>query len=187
MNAFEQIVSEILWTKGFWVQTSAKVALTKEEKRQIGLPSSPRWEIDIVAYSGRSNTINIIECKSYLDSQGVTADALINRDHRYAKRFKLFHDENLRTVVLNRLSAQLVDSGACAPNPTLNFGLAYGKPAREDDRHRIAEHFMKMGWDLYDELWVRSELKKMSDAPYENQVSSVVSKLLLRNKSRGAI
>jgi hypothetical protein len=31
MDAFEQVVSEILWMSGFWVRTSVKVELTKEE------------------------------------------------------------------------------------------------------------------------------------------------------------
>jgi hypothetical protein len=53
MDAFEQVVSEILWMSGFWVRTSVKVELSKEEKRLIGRHSSPRWELDIVGYSGR--------------------------------------------------------------------------------------------------------------------------------------
>ena len=47
MDAFEQLVSEILWMEGLWVRTSVKVEITKAEKRLIGRPSSPRWEIDI--------------------------------------------------------------------------------------------------------------------------------------------
>jgi hypothetical protein len=39
MDAFEQLVSEILWMEGYWVPTSVKVERTKEEKRQIGRPS----------------------------------------------------------------------------------------------------------------------------------------------------
>ncbi len=42
MDAFEHLVSEILWAQGYWVRTSVKVALTKEEKVAIGRPSSPR-------------------------------------------------------------------------------------------------------------------------------------------------
>jgi len=49
LDAFEQLVSEILWMEGYWVRTSVKVELTKEEKHLIGRHSSPRWEIDIVA------------------------------------------------------------------------------------------------------------------------------------------
>ena len=67
MDAFEQVVSEILWTEGYWVRTSVKVSLTKEEKRQIGRPSSPRWELDVVAYRGRDNILRVVECKNYLD------------------------------------------------------------------------------------------------------------------------
>src|SRR5215218_2466380 len=40
-------------------------------RREIGRPSSPRWELDIVAYSGRDNLLLVLECKSRLDSQGV--------------------------------------------------------------------------------------------------------------------
>jgi hypothetical protein len=39
VDAFEQLVSEILWMSGFWVRTSVKVELTKEEKRLIGRKS----------------------------------------------------------------------------------------------------------------------------------------------------
>ena len=64
MDAFEQLVSEILWMVGYWARTSVKVDLTKEKKVLIGRPSSPRWELDIVAYSGRDNTLRVVECKS---------------------------------------------------------------------------------------------------------------------------
>jgi hypothetical protein len=36
MDAFEQLVSEILWREGYRVRTSVKVELTKEEEREIG-------------------------------------------------------------------------------------------------------------------------------------------------------
>jgi hypothetical protein len=64
MDAFEQVVSEILWMDGYWVRTSVKVDLTKEEKVSIGRPSSPRWELDIVGYSGRDNTLRVVDCKA---------------------------------------------------------------------------------------------------------------------------
>lgn len=61
MDAFEQVVSEILWMEGYWVRTSVKVLLTKEEKQQIGRRTAPRWELDIVAYSGRDNLLQVVE------------------------------------------------------------------------------------------------------------------------------
>jgi hypothetical protein len=32
----------------------------------IGRHSSPRWEVDIVAYRGRDNLLQVVECKSYI-------------------------------------------------------------------------------------------------------------------------
>jgi len=68
MDSFEQVVATILGRNGYWVRTSVKVALTPDEKREIGRPSAPRWELDVVAYSGSRNELLVVECKSYLDS-----------------------------------------------------------------------------------------------------------------------
>jgi hypothetical protein len=106
MDAFEQVVSEILWMSGFWVRTSVKVELTKEEKRLIGRHSSPRWELDIVGYSGRENFLRVVECKSFLDSVGVRACAFDGSDPEEAKRYKLFNEPDLRRIVFNRLCLQ---------------------------------------------------------------------------------
>ena len=82
MDSFESIVRTIFESKGYWVKTSFKVKLTKEEKRKIGRPTSPRWELDVVAYKGGSKEILVIECKSYLDGLGVSADGLKNGKYR---------------------------------------------------------------------------------------------------------
>lgn len=71
MGAFEQVVSEMLWRDGFWVQTSVKVDLKKEDKKRVGKPTMPRPELDIVAYKGSDNSLYVVECKSYLNSRGV--------------------------------------------------------------------------------------------------------------------
>ena len=49
MDAFERVVSEMLWMDGFWVQTSVKVNLTPKEKESVGKRTMPRPELDIVA------------------------------------------------------------------------------------------------------------------------------------------
>jgi len=182
MDAFEQLVSEILWMEGYWVRTSVKVELTKKEKRAIGRPSSPRWELDIVAYRGKDNLLRVVECKSYLDSRGVALRAFDGNDALSAKRFKLFGDVGLRNVVFNRLRKQLVASGACAPRPKVKLCLACGRIASDSDREGLHRHFAQKGWDLWDEPWLRERLRVMSDRGYENQVSAVVAKLLLRGK-----
>lgn len=137
MDAFEQVVSEILWMSGFWVRTSVKVELTKEEKRLIGRHSSPRWELDIVGYSGRENLLRVVECKSFLDSVGVRACAFDGGDPEEAKRYKLFNEPDLRRIVFNRLCLQFTEAGACREAPEVRLSLACGKINNDADRAKI--------------------------------------------------
>ena len=182
MDAFEQLVSEILWMEGYWVRTSVKVELTKEEKRLIGRHSSPRWELDIVAYNGRDNLLRVVECKSYFDSVGVRASAFDGSNEEHAKRYKLFNEPELRRVVFNRLCLQLAQTGACCDAPTVRLSLACGKVRNETDRAAIRAHFAGQGWEFWDETWLRERLQQMALLGYENQVSAVVAKLLLRGR-----
>jgi hypothetical protein len=183
VDAFEQLVTEILWMEGYWVRTSVKVELTKEEKKTIGRPSSPRWELDIVAYCGSDNALRVVECKSYLDSRGVALRAFNGNDERFAERFKLFGDRQLRNVVFRRLRRQFVASGLCRAYPKVKLCLACGRIASSADRAGLRKHFAKKGWELWDESWLRKRLRDMSQRGYENQVSAVVAKLLLRGKT----
>jgi hypothetical protein len=179
VDSFEQVVSEVLWLEGHWVRTSVKVNLTKEEKAKIGRPSSPRWELDIVAYKGGENSIKVVECKSYIDSVGVQAIGFNGANEKDAARYKLFNDRILRETVFNRLKIQLADCGACRGDVDVQLCLACGK-IKENDRAWLRQHFDKNGWELWDEAWLRQRLQIMAKNGYENQVSAVVSKLLLR-------
>jgi hypothetical protein len=181
VDSFEQVVGEILWMQGNWVHTSVKVHLTKEEKVLIGRPSSPRWELDLVAFSGRDNVLRVVECKSFLDSHGVMASGFNGNSTTDSGRYKLFNDVALRTVVFNRLRIQLAECGACPPDTKIRLCLAAGK-IRERDRAWLRQHFIDQGWELWDESWLREQLGRMSKQGYENQVSAVVAKLLLRGK-----
>ncbi|MFT8945993.1 MAG: hypothetical protein ABF876_05355 [Acetobacter aceti] len=180
MDAFEQIVSEILWQEGYWVRTSVKIELTKEEKRTIGRKSSPRWELDIVGYCARDNVLQVVECKSYLDSNGVHASAFDGSSPKQAARYKLFNEDVLRSVVFERLRQQFTAIGACRESPTVRLALACGKIRNARDRDYIKAHFARNGWTLWDETWLRERLERMAAQGYENQISAVVAKLLLR-------
>lgn len=180
MDAFESVVSEILWRDGYWVQTSFKVELTKDEKIAIDRPSSPRWELDVVGFSGRRNEVLVVECKSYLDSPGVAFRAFDGSDKSFAGRFKLFNDPRLRDVVFNRLKDQLFDAGLVSKNPSVRLALVCGKIVRERDRDLLREHFERNGWLLWDDAWLKERLRTMSQGGYENSPVAVVSKLLLR-------
>jgi len=178
MDAFESLIATLLRRQGYWVETSFKVELTKAEKRKIGRPSSPRWELDLVAYKGDANEILAVECKSFLDSPGVKI-----RDNEFypSKRYKLFTDVVLRRMVLRRLAHQLIERGSCRKDPAITLCLAAGNIANQASRDWITKRFRKMSWRLFDPAWIREELVTASSSSYENEVSLVVAKILTRN------
>ncbi|HLZ11415.1 MAG TPA: hypothetical protein VKP58_02405 [Candidatus Acidoferrum sp.] len=178
MDAFEQVVSEILLFEGYWVRTSVKVELTPRDKRAIGRPNAPRWELDIVAYNVRDNLLRVVECKGYLYSRGVTFASLDGTSEGSAKRFKLFVDSHLRKVVFGRLCKQFTKSGACRPKPRVKLCLACGHIATDHDREKLKNHFTKRGWELLDERWLKGKLYEMAENCYENKVPIVVTKLV---------
>lgn len=184
MDSFETLVGSLLEKDGFWVRTSVKVELTPEEKRKIERPSSPRWELDLVAYKAKSNELLVVECKSFLDSPGVRARGLDGTDKKEGSRYKLFNDSVLRKTALGRLVKQLVSSGACAPSPSVMLCLAAGKVASEPDREKITTLFSRNGWRFFDDSWLRERLLAVSNSGYENEVASVVAKILLRGQPR---
>jgi len=179
MDAFEQVVSEILWAQGYWVRRSFKVDLTKKEKARIGKPTAPRWEIDVVAYKPGKNELLAVECKSYLDSRGVTARSLLDPDSKAAKRYKLFCDEKVNKVVPGALRRELSKLGLCSETGATKLCLVCGRIASERDREELAQLFAKNNWQLMDKKWLRGGLESMRKAGYENEVSAVVAKLLL--------
>lgn len=177
MDAFEQIVAELLWAEGYWVRTSVKVVLTKAEKVEIGRPSSPRWELDVVGYRASDNQLLALECKSYLDSTGVKWAEVCEASKN--TRYKLFREPVLRHVVLNRLCLQMVEAGSCAPGVTATLGLVAGKISAKDSEP-LAASFQNAGWIFWGPDTLRDKLRAVSKGSYDNQASSVVAKLLLR-------
>lgn len=184
MDSFESLVGSLLEREGYWTRSSVKVELTAAEKKRIGRPSSPRWELDLVAYKAKSNELLVVECKSYLDSPGVRFGGLDGSQPKEAKRYKLFNERVLRQTVLQRLVKQLVSSGACAPRPTVTLCLAAGNIASEPDQADIKKLFDRNGWQLFDSSWLEERLRRISNSGYENEVATVVAKLLLRASSK---
>jgi len=139
MNSFEQLVQGMLEDDGYWVRSSYKADLTPAEKAKIGRPTSPRWEVDLLAYRGETNKVLVVECKSYLDSAGVSFKSLCE-DGKGAGRYKLFTEPGLRQVVFNRIKRQLVSARAVRPNPSMTLCLAAGNIRSEADRGRLRQH-----------------------------------------------
>ena len=180
MDAFEQLAADIFWNEGYWVRTSVKVELTREEKIRIGRHSAPRWEIDLIAYRATTNELLALECKSYLDSGGVHA-AHFTPDHKLAGRYKLFNDALLRDTVLERLRLQCVERGLCPSDVTVRLGFIYGH-ATKGNATLLKRRFDEAGWELFDAKWLFGHLKKMAGGGYENSTAAVVAKLLLRSR-----
>lgn len=182
MDAFESLVATVLRHQGYWVWPSFRVALTKENKRTIGRPSSPDWEIDIVAYKGATNRLFVVECKSYIDSSGVLERAFSQdeADRKHTARYKLFNDENLRNIVLSRLEEQLVAIGACQDNPLVTLCLAAGNVKSEKDRVSLHTRFTQNMWLLWDENWLKEQLCDIAARGYQNDIAAITAKLLLR-------
>jgi len=177
MHGFESVVAEILQVEGYWIQSGFKVVLNKSQKHEIGRPSSPRWEIDLLAYRAPTNEVLAVECKSYLDSSGVDLADL--KGGRYAHRYKLFTEPNLRRVVLEQLREDLVGKKFCAPNPQITLALAAGR--LKSDPAEMRNFFTENKWGLFDPDWVRDSLKQLADAGYTDSVAVMVSKILLRD------
>ena len=175
MDAFEQVVAEILWNKGYWVRTSVKVELTLEEKRLVGRPTTPRWELDVVGYRASDNQLLVLECKSYLNSSGVGWDQVCGTAP--STHYKLFREPVLRETVLNRLCAQSEENGMCASGVSARLGMAAGNVHRNEE-DRFVESFHQKDWEFFGPTWLKRELAILAKGRYENQISSVVAKLL---------
>jgi len=181
VDSFEHVIAAILERRGYWTRTCVKVALEADEKRAIGRTTAPRWELDVVGYQGRENRLLVLECKSFLDSSGVSAKTFAGLNAKDEKRYKLFFEERTREVVLGRLVKQLVESGFCRENPSVAFGLAAGK-IHGDDATLIA-HFRAKGWELWTPSRIRSDLIELRDSKYENSIAAVVAKIILRGSA----
>lgn len=166
-----------MWAKGYWVRTSVAVNLGKDDKKAIGNPSMPRPEIDVLAYDAARNHLLAIECKSYLDSNGVTLAELCGA--KESKTYKLFRRPELREMVLTRLADQCIATGLCRVGATVQLGLIAGKVYRQDEEGLDAL-FKERDWFFRGPSWVKKELGRQAESGYANQVSTVVAKLLLR-------
>lgn len=177
MDAFEQLVAELFFAEGYWVETSVKVTLSREEKLEINRFSAPRWELDVVAYKAATDELLVIECKSFLDSTGVQWAEL--QEGHASTRYKLFREPVLRKVVLGRLKQQMVAAGRCRENASVRLGMAVGKAKGSDDG-LLREHFKANDWDYFGPDWLKDRIIARAAESYSNQISSVVAKLLVR-------
>ncbi|HEV7570998.1 MAG TPA: hypothetical protein VGQ21_05820 [Thermoanaerobaculia bacterium] len=182
MDAFEHIAARLFEVQGYWTRVGYAVELTKQQRVDLGQPSLPRRQIDLIAYKPSTNELLVIECKSYLDSPGVRLAAFHGEDAAKKDLFKLFNRSPLRDVVLASLVQQLRGEGLLVANePTIQLVLVAGK-VYSNDEAKLRVLFADRGWKFVGPSEVAAGLRAFADRGYENDIVTFVTKLLERNR-----
>lgn len=161
------------------MRQSFKVNLTKEEKRQIGKPSIPRPEIDLLALHFARNEVLAFEANSFLDSPSVRLANLRECHDVPEGRYKLFTCEPYRTIVFTRLLADLVSCGMAGPQAKVSFGLAAGR-VYQGPCNAIREFLNQKNWLFWSPQDVKSKVTALAKQDYENDATIITAKILLR-------
>jgi hypothetical protein len=179
MDHFESIISTLLEAEGYWVRSSFKVNLTKEEKRQVGKHSTPRPEIDLLALHFSRNEVIALEAKSFLDSPGVRF-AQLQEEHEVPEgRYKLFTSQRYRSVVLSRLHQELIECGMANSDTRLVLGLAAGK-VYQGQSGPIREFMEKKKWLFWSPEDIKQRVTALAARGYENDPAIITAKILMR-------
>ena len=179
MNHFEGIIKTILEHDGYWVRQSFKVKLTKQEKRDIGKPSLPRPEIDLLAFKQSENKILALEAKSYLDSRGVNLDELQKQYDIPEGRYKLFTCCKYQRILLDRLKENLMNVGMADLKTHIVLGLVAGKVYRSISND-VQEYFNTNNWFFWGPDDVKNKLNELAQSGYENEPAIITTKILMR-------
>jgi hypothetical protein len=84
---------------------------------------------------------------------------------------------------MRRLSIQLFEAGLCPENTAVRLCLAAAK-VYGGDEDKLKRMFLERGWQLWPPSFIRAQLQDLREAGYENDVATVVAKLLLREPAR---
>jgi len=179
MDHFESIISTLLETEGYWVRRSFKVNVSKEEKRQIGKPSIPRPEIDLLALHFSKNEVLAFEAKSFLDSPGVKLAQLQDVRDVPEGRYKLFTSACFRSIILSRLLQDLVSFGMANSQTKISIGLAAGK-VYQGQSEQIREFMQARGWSFWSPEDIKQKVMALARRDYENDPAIITAKILLR-------
>jgi len=186
MNAFEDIVRLYLEEEGYWVRQSVKVNISKEAKREIGLPTMPRPEIDLVALNMKENELLLVEVKSFLDSQGVyfghSAIGEFPPDEWATKRYRLFADRTFREVVTKRLREEFLEKGLINERTRINYALAVGKFYSPKDGADTKAFFEEKGWKLFTPQEIKEKIRELAGKGWEDNLATITAKLILRGE-----
>jgi hypothetical protein len=178
LDYFEQIVAQYLESKGFWVRSGVRVLLSKADKRELGKPSLPRPEIDLIAFNLKANELIAFEVKSYLDSPGVKYESLATTTSGEG-RLKILTDPRYQALLAERLKEQCIESKLILPSAKLRFGLAAGNVPRLD-REKIKALAEQRGWMYVAPEDISQWVRSLAELAYENDPVVLAAKLILR-------
>jgi hypothetical protein len=179
MDHFENIVRLLLEKEGYWVISSFKVNLTKEEKAATGKHTIPRPEINLIAYRPKDGYVLALEVYSYLDSTGVSVDKLAERHDLTSGRFKLFTSEKYRNIVFNRLSNDLIERGYLASKIPIKLGLVAAKVKNGTDAD-VLDYMVKEDLFYWSPKMIKDKIIPLAKDGYENEALYIVTKILMR-------
>lgn len=181
MDAFEHLVGRYFEERGYWIRIGYKIELTPKEKADIGNPSMPRPEIDVVAWKPSTRELLVVECKSYLDSKGVERASFNFLDQDRGGNYKLFNKQRLRNLVFAKLQAQLIAEGALDDGPlSTQLALACGK-IKPGDEPALTELFQDQSWLLVTPTQIAESIRSLASKGYENDTATIVAKILQRS------
>ena len=180
MNAFENIITQYLEEKGYWVRQSVKVKISKEDKQALNLPTMPRPEIDLVALNVKKNELLLIEVKSLLDSHGVWYEAVSGDDKKFAERYRLFNNDKFRDIVTKKLREEYLEQGLINKNTKINYALAAGNIHSSADESRIRDYFSGRGWKLFSPKEIKEKIVELSEKGWEDNMVTMTAKLILK-------
>ena len=205
MEALESLCEILLRQAGYWVIPGIYVALNQRDKdfldETVALPtlgkrvfkSFPRTQLDLVAYKPAKNELLIIECKSFLDSPGISArsfpfsrrvslDRPVSReDVARFKQYKLFQHPEYLKVVSDQLIKNLKTLGMLTQDnhPSTRLMLACGRLA-DTSSAPIRDQFRHQGWRFAGPKTIVRGLSRLKNIGYHNDPIVMTAKLLLR-------
>lgn len=141
----------------------------------------PRPELDVVCWKPSKNELLIVECKSYLDSTGVRAEHFHGEEVK-DDAYKILNRTALRELVVRALIRQLRGEGLLIGDaPVVRFILVAGK-IYSDHEQPIRSIFERNGWTLITPRELAAGIRKFASRGYENDVITIVTKILERNQ-----
>jgi hypothetical protein len=170
MDAFESIVAAIFEAQNYWVRRNVRLELPLESRRTR---NSPRVEIDMIVLSQTKAELLVVECKSFLDSKGVRANAFLRPTPRSEKRYRLFLDSQYWSTVRNGVVNQLDLQGH---QLRIQRCLVAGNVVGPSEP--LMELASQSDWVFRDREWVRSGLKDLQKGLYTNDAVVMALKLM---------